>query len=381
MATNQPAAWWPVQPIAAAIPDGVALVDPQDRVIAWNAQMADLVGIPSTVALGDEFAALDVSSRVPQLRAALEDVKRDGHTVVLPFLSIPARDGAIVTVTATVGPVRDGSRRAVLIHLRANPGDPELGLEIENQRLLTGTEELMAINDELREARDELEIQLARMVITNEDTALVGRAVSALIALVASRRIDAGAADRAFALVAGTPKLDPRVLDELADLDALNAGKLRLDRADFALDGVAVDAVDAATEAASTAGIRVDLTAAERVLVRADRGRLRQIASTLIGNAIRCTPEGGRVDVNVSLQGAVARLTVVDSGRGLSAAGLSRIFEPFSRERAHTPGDRHGLGLRLAVARRVVELHGGAMRAESEGDSRGTTMTVLLPAL
>jgi len=104
--------------------------------------------------------------------------------------------------------------------------------------------------------------------------------------------------------------------------------------------------------------------------------RLQQVVWNLVGNAVKFTPHGGRVVVRLRSVRDRAELTVSDTGRGISAAFLPHVFEPFRQARA---GAQQGLGLGLAIVRQLVELHGGTVRAESPGEGRGARFTVTLP--
>src|SRR6266545_1791251 len=243
---------WPAQLIADALADPVAMVGLDDRVIAWNRAMADLVEIPASVALGNAFGALDISYRASDLRGALENVKRSLEPVVVPTISFSRRDGAQATVRATVTLARDDRRIAILLHLstsavedRTLPSPDGQELEAQNERLLVGTEELLALNEELRATRDHLETELARALASHADTAVTARAASALLALARARTLDDDAVNRGFSLLQQTPQLEPRALEELADLEALACRKVRLERARVALDAVAVEAAAA----------------------------------------------------------------------------------------------------------------------------------------
>jgi CheY-like chemotaxis protein len=112
--------------------------------------------------------------------------------------------------------------------------------------------------------------------------------------------------------------------------------------------------------------------------VSGDAGRLQQVIWNLLANAIKFTPEGGRVDVFIERSKNHMDLRVVDTGQGISPYFLPHVFERFRQ--AHDATQRHGgLGLGLAIVRQLVELHGGTVHAASDGEGRGTTFTVRLP--
>jgi CheY-like chemotaxis protein len=113
--------------------------------------------------------------------------------------------------------------------------------------------------------------------------------------------------------------------------------------------------------------------------VSGDASRLQQVVWNLISNAIKFTPNGGRVEVRLDRYGASARLTVRDTGQGISKVFLPYVFDRFRQADASTTRKHSGLGLGLAIVRHLVELHGGTVHVESEGEGRGATFTLLLP--
>jgi CheY-like chemotaxis protein len=113
--------------------------------------------------------------------------------------------------------------------------------------------------------------------------------------------------------------------------------------------------------------------------IHADRDRLRQVIWNLVSNAIKFTPAGGRVDVRIDRTESHVEIVVADSGVGIPSECLPHLFQPFWQEDAQFSRTHGGLGLGLALVRRIVELHGGTVRAESAGANRGATFTVVLP--
>jgi signal transduction histidine kinase len=114
--------------------------------------------------------------------------------------------------------------------------------------------------------------------------------------------------------------------------------------------------------------------------VDGDAGRLRQIVTNLVGNAIKFTPRGGRVTIRLDADpDASARLVVSDTGHGIDPAFLPHMFDRFRQADGSATRAHEGLGLGLTIARHLVELHGGTIEAASPGRGRGATFTVTLP--
>ena len=140
------------------------------------------------------------------------------------------------------------------------------------------------------------------------------------------------------------------------------------------------EALDAVRPAADAKGIAfVTRFAADGATVLGAPERLRQVVWNLAMNAIKFTPSGGRVEVTVEPQDRDVHVVVADNGVGINAAALPYIFEPFHQEDSSTTRAHGGLGLGLALVRRLVELHGGDVRAQSPGKGRGATFTVAIP--
>lgn len=163
-------------------------------------------------------------------------------------------------------------------------------------------------------------------------------------------------------------------LFELAKLDARN---VELERETFSLTELAQDVVQKFRLSAQGESICLELAAPrDLLLVDGDLGRIERVLENLIENALRYTPSGGRVDVSLAADDGEIRIEVEDSGPGIAEEELPHIFDRFFRSPGQDGGSGAGLG--LAIAKRIVELHGGRIGCESES-SRGTTFFVALP--
>ena len=169
-----------------------------------------------------------------------------------------------------------------------------------------------------------------------------------------------------------------RLVEDLLDVARATAGKIALHRQPVDLSEVAAGCVAALRET-GRARPHVVRFRAEPVIVNADATRLAQIIANVLDNAVKFTPSGGSVDVEVVRDGQEAVLRVRDTGVGIDAETLPRIFELFAQ--ADQPMDRSvgGLGVGLTLTRRLVEMHGGTITAASDGHGCGAEFTVRLP--
>lgn len=170
-----------------------------------------------------------------------------------------------------------------------------------------------------------------------------------------------------------------KLIEDLLDESRISSGKLRLDLRAVDLAAVVDEAVRNARPSAEVKEIALSSTAErDRYRAFADPARLQQVIGNVLGNAIKFTPEGGRVSVRIERDGSFAAVMVTDSGRGIDPALLPHIFDRFRQGEPH--GERQGgLGLGLAITRHLVEMHGGNVAAASDGDGTGATITIRLP--
>ena len=171
-----------------------------------------------------------------------------------------------------------------------------------------------------------------------------------------------------------------RLVDDLLDIARISSGKveLRKERAD--LRAVLASAVETSMPLVNAAGHALNLRLPDEDLqIFADSTRIAQVVSNLLNNAVKYTPEGGRIDLAVRREGDQAVISVTDTGVGIAPDALPLVFEMFTQVGRKLDRAQGGLGIGLALVRRLVELHGGRVTAESPGVGRGSTFTVRLP--
>jgi len=171
-----------------------------------------------------------------------------------------------------------------------------------------------------------------------------------------------------------------QIIDELLDVSRIVTGKLQLDLRPVEIGTVVKAAVGTVTPAANAKNIRLQLIQDPAgSYVMGDPERLQQVFWNLLSNAIKFTSKEGRVRVNVQSVDSHVEVVVVDTGLGIDAEFLPHIFNRFSQRDSSSTRSARGLGLGLAIARQLVELHGGSIQAESPGSGHGSTFTVKFP--
>jgi PAS domain S-box-containing protein len=184
---------------------------------------------------------------------------------------------------------------------------------------------------------------------------------------------------QARAVVARQVRHLVRLVDDLLDVSRLVSRTVNLDLRPVELTELVRRAVGSL--AATAPRPRLTCATGESVWIAADETRLDQIVMNLIGNALKFTPASGQVTVSAGVEGGRAVLRVVDTGAGIDADLLPRIFDLFVQGRTDLHRREAGLGIGLTLTRRLVELHGGSIEAASEGPGRGSTFTVTFPAV
>jgi len=173
-----------------------------------------------------------------------------------------------------------------------------------------------------------------------------------------------------------------RLIDDLLDVSRIISGKVRLRISEVDLHALALTVVDGLRPAAEARGVKIALLPNEEATeVLGDPDRLQQVVWNLVSNAIKFTPRGGEVELSVTRVGSAVALEVRDTGQGIRAEFLPRIFDRFSQQDASTTRGQSGLGLGLSITRHLVELHGGTITAGSAGEGLGATIHVEIPMI
>jgi len=177
-------------------------------------------------------------------------------------------------------------------------------------------------------------------------------------------------------------KAQAQIVDDILDVSRIITGNLYIDLHPLEVAPAVESAINVVRPTADAKGIRIEAQLDKTpAMVSGDGGRLQQVIWNLLSNAVKFTNSGGRVQVIVSQANAAVEISVTDTGQGISREFMPYVFDRFSQADSTTTRHHGGLGLGLAIARHLVEIHGGTIRAESRGEGEGATFTITLPLI
>jgi signal transduction histidine kinase/ActR/RegA family two-component response regulator len=264
-----------------------------------------------------------------------------------------------------------------LRRLAAVQRDLELSVLLKvSERLRSKNEQILALHlkgvEGANRAKDEF------MAMLGHELRNPLGAISAAIHVLdkTSKPADQGAELRGI-IVRQTRHLT-RLLEDLLDVSKLGAGKMALQRRSEDLKDIALRVLSSFEEVGRTTRHSVSVVG-EPVIVQADPVRLEQVVSNLLDNALKYTPRGGRIDVTIGADGSDGVLRIRDTGIGIDADTLPRIFDVFVQAKATFDRSDGGLGLGLTLVKRLVELHGGTVSVSSAGPGRGSEFIIRIP--
>lgn len=186
---------------------------------------------------------------------------------------------------------------------------------------------------------------------------------------------------RGLVIIERSARAQTQIIDDLLDMSAILSGKIRLQAEHFDIAGLVRSVLELMQPAALTRKIALELDAPcdGELWFFGDAGRLQQVLTNLLSNALKFTPAGGTVRVTMDVEDERLRLCVQDTGIGIAADFLPHVFDRFRQADAGTTRRVGGLGLGLSISRQLVDLHGGSLGASSAGEGQGALFTIVLP--
>ncbi len=369
--------------ILAATGDGI-LVEADDRIVFVNRACVQLFGYDaSSELLGRHvsvlWAAEDSDRLFAYRRARLSGgpapsvyefagQRRDGSTLALEASVAVRPIGGRVSVIAAV---RDISERKQAEHERVR-------LAAERVRADAATERVTGLYRTAREAnrlKDDFLATLSHELRTPLNV-ILGWA-----RLLRGSGVDSATRERALASVERNSQVLADLVSQLLDVSRIVTGKLRLNRRPINPAALLSAAIDSIRPAAEAKGVSVALHAQAGLRpLLADANRLHQVLWNLLSNAVKFTPSGGRIDVTATASPSGLRISVSDTGAGITHEFLPFVFDRFRQGLESQAAEHSGLGLGLSIVRDLVQAHGGTVSARSAGEGLGSTFTIELPS-
>ena len=361
-----------LQATLEAAPVGIAVADPQCQLLQINQAGAELLGIASAANRNVASQRLRAWKHKPGTHEAVPLLPDQWplqralaqRRAVTSIIDIAPADGAVRrrTVLMSAAPVLDAAGEVIAGVLVQVDITKRVQAEAALRRADRQKDEFLAtLAHELRNplAPIRTAVELIRRSNPADTTVQRARVIIERQALHLSR-----------------------LVDDLLDVSRISFGTIELRQETLDLGGAALSAVEAIWATVEAAGMTLEQQIGPSpVLVRGDATRLVQCILNLLNNAVKFTPRGGHIVLRVGQEGPMAVVEVSDSGNGILSDNLERIFELFVQEQPSGFGGNTGMGIGLALTRKLVELHGGTVRAASAGPGQGSTFRIELPAV
>jgi PAS domain S-box-containing protein len=355
--------------------DDAILSQTVDGIItSWNQGAEKIFGYGQAEAIGHPITLIVP----PELQAEQDDVlcrigrgeKVDSYETVRQ-----AKDGRKVDISLTVSAVADPNGGIRGVSMVARDITARKRAEQERELLVALEESARRTAEEASRAKDNF-LATVSHELRNPLNAIMGWA-----GLLRLGKLDPEKTARAVEAILRSAQAQDRIISDLLDISRIITGRLRLNIRPLQLSEVLESAIDTIRPAAEAKQIRLQVLLDPSASPMAgDPDRLRQIFWNLLSNGVRFTPNGGRIRILSQRINSHIEVIVKDDGIGIEPELLPYVFDRFRQGESRVRTSQ-GLGLGLAIARNLVELHGGTVRAESDGTGRGASFTVRLPTL
>jgi PAS domain S-box-containing protein len=344
-------------------------------IMTWNKGAERLFGYTAAEAVGKPITILIPPDRLSEETVILSRLRRGERIEHYETIRM-RKDGVHLDVSLVVSPVKDATGRIV--------GASKIARDItERKRAAVERERLLAAERAAREDAERVSMMKDEFLATlSHELRTPLNAILGWAHLLSSGEGSGGPEDlkQGLEIIARNARAQSQLVEDLLDMSRIVSGNVRLDVrwADLvAVIGAAVESVMPSAEAKGIRLVKILDPSAESLY--GDPARLQQVVWNLLTNAVKFTPRGGKVEVLLSRVNSHIEIRVNDTGLGIAPEFLPHVFERFRQADSSSTRRYGGLGLGLAIVKQLVELHGGSVRAQSEGEGRGSTFVVSLP--
>jgi PAS domain S-box-containing protein len=339
----------------------------------WNDGARRIFGYSEDEVIGKSVTILIPPDRHDEEPAIIERLKRGERVDHYQTVRV-RKDGQKIDISLTISPIRNSLGQIIGASKIARDITEHKRLQEELERLLEQEQSAREQSEMANRVKDEFVATVSHELRTPLN------AILGWSSMLLGGKLKGDDVRRGLETIERNARLQAQLIEDILDVSRSISGKLRLDIKPVELISVIRAAVDAVRPAAEAKDIQLQLLldpAADHV--QADATRMQQIIWNLLANAIKFTPTGGFVQVKLDRVESRAQVTVTDTGEGISPEFLPYIFNRFQQGDGTTTRRHGGLGLGLAIARHLVEMHGGTIEAASEGVDKGSTFTVGIP--
>jgi len=297
-----------------------------------------------------------------------------GRRIAGPIVALAANAKAFGEDAVPPAPRGDLAEADAVARVFAETGALLRARAAERDAALTSAEAARAQAEAASRGKDEF------LSVLSHELRTPLNAVYGWVRMLRRDQMDAATRERGLDAIERNAAAQVRLIEELLDISRIVTGKMRLDLQPVELPAVVAAAVESLQPAAQAKDLRIDVAVAGPLPpVSGDRNRLRQVLANLVSNAVKFTPHGGRIRIDLRPGGSGVEIAVSDTGQGIAPELLPHVFDRFRQADSSTTRTFGGLGLGLALVRHVVELHGGTVVATSPGPGQGATFLVSLP--
>jgi PAS domain S-box-containing protein len=342
-------------------------------VTSWNRGAERLFGHTAAETIGRSILLIVPAERRDEEAMILSRLCRGERIEHFETQRI-SKGGEYIDVSVTVSPIRDSRGKIV--------GASKVARDIrERRRIEEAQQQLMESERCAREQAQRANLLKDEFLsVLSHELRTPLSAIQAWGHLLASGRAHPEEMRQAGEVIVRNTQVQRRVIDDLLDIGRIVSGRLRVEMEPVDPVQIANAVLDTIRPAALARKIRIVGAFNSGVAtVRADPARLQQVLWNLLSNSVKFTPEGGLVELTIDRSQGQLRFSVTDNGKGIGAHFLPRVFERFAQGDASRSRQHGGLGLGLAIAKQLIELHGGTISATSPGEGLGSTFTVTLP--
>ncbi len=362
-----------------SIGDAVIATDTAARVTFLNPVAASLTGWTPEQAIGQPIAAVFPVLNEKTRQAAndvVAQVLRDRQAVALGNdTALVTRDGREIPVEDSAAPILDAAENIVGVVLVFHDVTVKRRIQEELKAAKESAERAKAGAEQANQAKDHFLAVLSHELRTPLTPVVMG------MSMLQGRPDLDPAVHEMLEMVRRNVQMEAGLIDDLLDVTRIAHGKIELHRSPVELTTVIQRAVEVCKPDIEARGLDfgVDMGPAAPYWIEADVARLQQVLWNLLKNAIKFTPRSGCVGIRCRPDDGHVIVEVNDSGIGIEAEGLPRVFNAFEQTKLSVGRHFGGLGLGLAICKALVEMHGGTISAHSEGRDQGATFRVRLP--